>query len=258
MGRLSDLVGRAIESRRSFWSRGSSADSVYSIPPLLSCSFDLEFVISPSVSLWGCDFLMTDLNGLDGGLSWSPHSSEPTIMMPNVNVSYFTLQYFISSSIDRTTAQAFPSMYLYENQFTDDGLLRIPVSTSRSYSRYRDAYTRLRAEMSDVSSRGGYLTDSDLTMVRPYIRLWLRYPQESYDYSQESGSDGLLLCTFSKCVFGTPKPSFALGRVDGMTWTQQVGYRVCKWGRRNDGSFFSRVGSSAPDSTAVVSSRRDD
>lgn len=274
MGRLSDLVRRAIESRRDMLNRGRSVSSVFgrsvhALPPLLSCDFRLRFEGIP----WGADstnFMLTDLNLGDSGLSWAPHASMETVPMPTVSQSYFTIQFYVSSDAELSPS-SFPTLYLYEKQFTPNGLLRLPETRRQSQSLSSEielqktydmaAYDSAQGAVADLASQG-YLSgvkaneildyydtvhkeafngarvmvsDYDRSLVsgwsRPTILLYAVYPAGVTSDMEQT----IELCRFEKCVFGTPRQQFAVGQTAGMTWSQQIGFRRISWGEAGGG-----------------------
>lgn len=288
MGRLSDLVCRAIESRRDMMNRVTESGlgaygfggvgasvfgrSVHALPPLLSCDFRLDFEVP-----WGparsTDFMLTDLNLGDSGLSWAPHSSMETVPMPTVTQSYFTIQFYVSGDA-KISPSSFPTLYLYEKQFTPDGLLRLPAKSRRSAMLSREVESQKAYDMAAYFGAGGLslgeqhlyedglyeaesftasfynrrvLAEGDRPTLsgwtRPTVSLYAVYPAGvTSDDEQE-----ILLCSFEKCVFGTPRPQFAVGQTAGMTWSQQVGFRRVSWGEggggQDTGTFSQRSSS---------------
>lgn len=262
MGRLSDLVRRAIESRRDMLNRGSSVSSVFgrsvhALPPLLSCDFRLRFEGIP----WGADstdFMLTDLNLGDSGLSWAPHGSMETVPMPTVSQSYFTIQFYVSSDAELSPS-SFPTLYLYEKQFTPDGLLRLPAKSRRSSMLSNEIEVQKDYDMSAYSDLGLSIGEAQLLKdglyddamaefnnrrvlaegdrptlsgwSRPTIKLYAVYPAGITSDEEQI----IELCSFEKCVFGTPRQQFAVGQTAGMTWSQQIGFRRISWGEAGGG-----------------------
>lgn len=262
MGRLSDLVRRAIESRRDMLNRGNSVSSVFgrsvhALPPLLSCDFRLQFEGIP----WGADstdFMLTDLNLGDSGLSWAPHASMETVPMPTVSQSYFTIQFYVSSDAELSPS-SFPTLYLYEKQFTPDGLLRLPAKSRRSSMLSSEIEAQKDYDMSAYSDLGLSIGEAQLLKdglyddamaefnnrrvlaegdrptlsgwSRPTIKLYAVYPAGVTSDEEQI----IELCSFEKCVFGTPRQQFAVGQTAGMTWSQQIGFRRISWGEAGGG-----------------------
>lgn len=260
MGRLNKLVQQAIESRVRFLSRGATTSGLFrryhAVAPLLSSDFVLEF--SPkdsSVVYRSDDFLLTDLNGLDSqGLSWAPDTFDGLVPQPTVGASYFTIQFFVSGEMT-DSPQSFPTLWFYENQFTLGGVLRLPNGPEGdSLSARVSDWKRLgREEYAEKTNNGdldlGFKIDDyawSSKWVRPNIRLLLVYAP-----NPDTGvRDELVLCSFNKCVFGTPHSSFNVGQTAGMVWSQQIGFSTVTWGNviggggdggMTGGTFFERA-----------------
>lgn len=265
MGRLSDLVRGAIESRLRMMSRGASSTGLFrryhAVPPLLSSDFVLEFRNTRyGTALHTDNFMLTDLNGLDGvGLSWAPDSHDGLSPQPATSVSYFTLQFYISSDSEDSPS-SFPTLFLYERQFTDDGLLTPPGEAAEEVFGVARAYETLTGESVGydvVRGSGYYRREEDKgEWFRPTAHLLAVFPPDKDDPAAHPLE--VELCRFNKCVFGTPHQSLNMGQVAGMTWSQQVGFRDVTWGSYEGSgantTFWDRVrlGASSPAGPSIV------
>lgn len=240
MGRLSTLVQRAVASRREFMSlsaSGGSSGTRHVIAPLLQGDFRLTFVDGSDSSLqWhSTDFLLTSLSGPSATLSWSPHSSVLGVSMPSISQDYLTINFYVSGDPDYTRA-SFPSLFLYNDQFAPNGVLRLPSSeyfTSPITSR---PVGEQATNESIINSLGG----TGSTYVRPTIILYALYRPSAGGSSMEDTP--IELCRFEGCVFGTPTPAVNPSAVAPMTWSQQIGYRFVVW---QDGTFLGKAISKA-------------
>lgn len=251
-GQLSSNVRRAIETRLRVLSRGASVglgqfDTFRGIPPLLSCDFELTFWEeradgSRGLSHSTSDFMLTDLNGVDGaGLSWTPDSHDGLVPLPDVKVQYFTIQFYVSSDVD-ASPRSFPSLFYYERQFTDDGLLEPPtagagyMSAAGGYVDYRMSTSLGNVSDGENAAWFDYGIDNLLSGGMSYgtSRGWLR-PNITLSVILDDKGDRVHvpLCHFKKCTFGTPHQSFAVGQTAAMQWTQQVGFRDVVWGNKS-------------------------
>lgn len=247
MGRLNSLVKQAIASRVKLMSQseGSLGSGILSqdrpIAPLLQGDFVLRF-ISNGKTYDSTDFLLTGLSGLGSPLSWSAHGSVYGVPVPSVQTDYLSVTFYISGDYNSASV-SFPSLLLYDAQFTSDGLLRLPVE--RTFTT-RDAYndlvakydkslkdadfdTRLESEAAiNSASMEVFGSSSDSTLPRynrPIIQLIALCP----DSDLVSADKELVLCEFTGCVFGTPTPSPNPSGVSPMSFTQQIGYRFITW-----------------------------
>lgn len=252
MGRLNSLVKQAIASRVKLMSQseGSLGSGLLSqdrpIAPLLQGDFVLRF-ISKGNTYDSTDFLLTGLSGLGSPLSWSAHGSVYGVPVPSVQTDYLSVTFYISGDYNSASV-SFPSLLLYDAQFTSDGLLRLPVertfTTRDSYMALHtkrdtafdsldfDAYVEADAalesfSMADASTEVfGSSSDSTLPRYnRPTIQLIALCP----DSDLVSADKELVLCEFTGCVFGTPTPSPNPSGVSPMSFTQQIGYRFITW-----------------------------
>lgn len=250
-GQLSLNVRKAIESRLKVLSRGAAGSEgsftrFRGVPPLLSCDFVLEFWYRYYSGLeWNStDYMLTDLNGVDGtGLSWSPDSHDGLVPLPDVKVQYFTVQFYVSESLE-SAPTSFPTLYFYEQQFTSDGLLRVPgMSTMDGFKTAGGRWVDSQAS-SNASSLSGWrdlLTsigeDGNRSewevagVIRPNITLHAVFRNEAGERER------LGLCHFMKCTFGTPHQSFAVGQTGAMQWTQQIGFQDVIWGNKSRYSY---------------------
>lgn len=241
MGKLNSLVDAAISQRLRRVGASITGDGRV-LAPLLSCDFRLTFY-SGSSAFYSDDFMLTDLSLGSSGLSWSPHGGVVTVPIADVSMQYFTVQFYVSGDI-RKSPLSFPTLWLYERQFTDDGLLRLPKATARHSST-----SALPADDWKVFAINSYEDERGGRWVRPDIELSALFPTDS------EGLQSSLLCRFRECVFGTPSPSsFTLGQVQAMQWSQQVGFRCIDWCGKDSGSFFGRA-SKPPYSGGVGLSR---
>lgn len=233
MGKLNSLVNGVISQRVRRLGASFSGD-VRAVAPLLSCDFRLTFY-SGSSAFYSDDFMLSDLSLGSSGLSWSPHGGVVTVPMADVSMQYFTVQFYVSGDA-RQSPLSFPTLWLYERQFTDDGLLRLPEATAR-YS----STSALLADNWDLFVAGFDINGFEDARgdssgwVRPDVELSALFPTDSGDLQS------LVLCRFRECVFGTPSPSsFTPGQVQAMQWSQQVGFRCVDWCGKDSGSFFGR------------------
>lgn len=244
MGRLNSLVKQAIASRVKLMSQssGSLGSGLLSqdrpIAPLLQGDFVLRF-ISNGKTYDSTDFLLTGLSGLGSPLSWSAHGSVYGVPMPSVQTDYLSVTFYISGDYNSASV-SFPSLLLYDAQFTPDGLLRLPVE--RAFTTRDAVWSQMDAALESgdfdayqaaVDSGNNASTEvfgspSDSTIPRynrPTIQLIALCP----DSDLVSADKELVLCEFTGCVFGTPTPSPNPSGVSPMSFTQQIGYRFITW-----------------------------
>lgn len=244
MGRVSQLVAQAISERLQFGSQSGFRSSTGSrfIPPLLECDYKLVFTIEGKSASSVTSFVLTGLSGYPATVQWSPMPNVYGVPQVTVSESYFSLSYLLPST--RSGVLSSDLHYLYSRQFTEDGLLRLPMRAGGSYglsfSDQRSLWSRLASgenlSSQEFAALQGPGASVSTGFQRPDAELYLLLREENGFHA----GDVLRLCTFTGCVFGSPVPSFNPGSSDGMRWSMQVGYKYITWDRP---SFLSSGGS---------------
>lgn len=252
VGQKVDSRKAAVLSRSKFFERaaegaalsvtGLASAEVFKLP-MLQGDFSLQ-VDGTGIDLSESNYLIGISGGTSSGLSWSPHGSVLGVPMPSLSQQYLTLTFNVEESDGPSMSDLeFPTFRLYENQFSDDGLLRLP-SVGRAfagaatdsfgvYSAVRSG-SKVSAYASDLEMRKYGLRDDGTGLVpvlNPTLKLF---------YSPDSDRS-FLLCSFVHCVFGTPQFNVNPSGVAPMGWTQQIGFRFIKWERPSYGNAVAPV-----------------
>lgn len=241
MGRVSTLVAQAISERLRFGSQSGFRSRLGGrfIPPLLECDYKLVFSVNGKSASSLTTFVLTGLSGYPTTVSWSPMPNVYGVPQVSVTESYFTIRYLLPST--RSGVLSSDLHYMYARQFTEDGLLRLPMQTTGLYDMSFADQRSLQASGSQDNGSSASLRSSDSVSTgfqRPTAELYLLLREEDGFHA----GDVLKLCTFTGCVFGSPTPSFNPGSSDGMQWSMQVGYKYILWDRP---SYLSAGGSTA-------------
>ena len=241
MGQVSALVAQAISERLQFGSQSGfrTADGSRFIPPLLECDYKLVFTLNGKSASSVTSFVLTGLSGYPTTMSWAPHPNVYGVPQVSISEGYFTMNYILPST--RRGMLSSDLHYLYSRQFTEDGLLQLPMRAGGiyglSFSDQRSLWSRLASgenlSSKEFAAMQGPAESTSTGFSRPDAELYLLLRKE--DGFHAGGV--LRLCTFTGCVFGSPVPAFNPGSSESMRWSMQVGYKYITWDRP---SFLSR------------------